>query len=247
MSDRVDLLPDEVDSVASPSTDAAPRHLDEGPSPDEILRRLNDGTLSHPDRRVLVIEAEAADFERDQLDIVNDLLRAFIAANRRSGDSDDLVAVGAAVRKCIATLPADEAFAYAAELLDSQDGTAASAELELEATKMVVRKLMANPPPTADVATQLADRLFEIVRSYVNPRILPQRTFGAIALNAVLALAILQDRHASEVHQIVAESNVPWFRQMVARRAARLRDERAARFPDGSSEGSLGSLAGLDI
>ena len=194
----------------------------------------------------MVIEAEAAYFERDQLDVVNDMLRAFIAANRGSSDSDDLVAVGAAVRKCIATLPADEAYSYVAELLDSEGGTAASAELELEAAKMVVRKLLANPPPTADVATQLADRLFEIVRSYVNPRILPQRTFGAIALNAVLALALLPGRHASEVHRIVSELNVPWFRQMVARRAARLRDERAARFSDGSSEGSLGSLAGLD-
>ena len=131
---------------------------------------------------------------------------------------EDLVAVGSAIRTCVAALNAGEALAYSAILLDSGARSPVPATIELELVKMVVRKLSANPPKQADSFPELADRLDDIVNAYLNRRLLARERFGAITLNAILGLALLHSRRFDRVERSLLELDVPWFRRLLARR-----------------------------
>ena len=189
-------------------------------SPGELLVRLKDGSLNHLDRRRLIVEAKVVDFELEQLGPLHTVLRDFIAKYRESNNPDDIVAVGAAIRKCVATLHADEALSYAAQLLEAGPRTPVPVEVELELVKMIVRKLTANLPKPDDSMPELGDRLREIAETYLNPRLLVREKYGAIALNAILGLVLLRSRHGPEVLRSVSELKVPWFRQLLARRVS---------------------------
>ncbi len=175
--------------------------------------------LSPQDRCRLIVEAEVIDFKPEQLGPLNTVLRDFIAECRESNSPDDLVAVSSAIRKCVATLKADEALSYTSQLLEAGPRTPVPLEVELELVKMIVRKLTANPPEPNDSLPELGDRLLEIAKIYLNPRLLVREKYGAVTLNAILALVLLRSRHVAEVSQILSELKVPWFRQLVARRA----------------------------
>jgi hypothetical protein len=87
-------------------------------SPGELLQRLQSATTGDPERRKLVIEAEAMKFEPAQVAELNALLRTFIEECRDSDDPQDIVAVGSAIRKYVATMPLDDLPGVAA-LLDA--------------------------------------------------------------------------------------------------------------------------------
>jgi hypothetical protein len=216
-------------------------------SPGEFLTRLRGESLNHQDRRRLIVEVEVIDFESEQLGSLHSVLRDFIAKYRESNDPDDLVAVGSAIRKCVATLQADEALAYAAQLLEAGPRTPVPLEVELELAKMIVRKLTANPLEPSDSLPELGDRLLEIAKTYLNPRLLAREKYRAIALNATLGLVLLRSRHGPEVFRSVAELNVPWFRQLLARRVRRLQHELKGRSLSESLEGLVSSLAEGEI
>lgn len=216
------------------------------PSSEEILRRLLSGTPSLAERRRLIIEAEVLDFEPHQLERLTSALLWLIGECRESNDPEDRVAVGSAIRKCIATLQTTEALAYAAELLEAGPRTPVPLESELELTKMVVRKLTANPPKEADFLPELADRLLEITRTYLNPRLLGREKYGAITLNAILGLVLLRSRHVPEVLGLVSELKVPWFKPLLVRRVRRVRQELQGRHSGEFPEGLIGSLKELE-
>jgi hypothetical protein len=222
MADRVILLADSA-------SDTHPDEFDEL-SPGEILHRLRSGSLSHKDLRRLIIEAEAIDFPPRHVATLNAVLRDFITGYRESNDPHDLVSVGAAIRKCIATSKTDEALPYAAQLLHAGPLAPIPIEIELELVKMVLRKLTANPPEQHDFLPELGDRLWEIAHTYLNPRLLTREKYGAIALNAILGLVLLRSRRVTGVLQIVSDLKAPWFRQLLARRLGRLRYKRKERF-----------------
>ena len=157
------------------------------------------------------------------------LLRQFIDQNRESNDPADLVAVGSAIRTFVAIASPDDAFAYAASLLQAGGRSPLPIELELELAKMVVRKLTARTPETDDPFPGLADRLRELAETYLNPRLLGREKHGAVALNAVLGLLLARSRHAPKIIVAVRGLGVPWFEQLVARRAERLKSEIEAR------------------
>jgi hypothetical protein len=210
-----------------------------------ILNGLEDPVLTHEKRRLLIIEAEAASFDPQQVSKLNPLLREFVTNYRESNDPADLVAVGAAIRKCVATLSLNDALIFAESLLKESSRTTIPPEVELELVKMVVRKLIANTAMQAELLPDLADRLFEIASTYLKPRLLGREKHGAIALNAVLGLVLLRSRHVAEVVQLVSALKVPWFRQLLARRSVRLEDELRSRFPREPLEEVIGSLREL--
>jgi hypothetical protein len=217
MADRVIFLTDSTSSM----------HPDEFNelSSGEVLHRLRSGSLSHQELRRLIIEAEAIDFESEHVVPLKVVLRDFITRYRESNDPDDLLSVGAAIRKYVATSKADEALPYTAQLLDAGPRAPIPLEVELELVKMIVRKLTANPPEQNDALPQLGDRLWEIADTYLNPRLLTREKYGAIALNAILGLVLLRSRHVAEVLRDVSELKATWFRQSLARRSARLHEE----------------------
>jgi hypothetical protein len=184
--------------------------------PEELLKRLGFDDSVVPDRRQLVIECEFTAFDESQIPELNERMRDFIERNRDSDDPRDLVAVGSAIRKYVATMHAD-ALPSLALLL--QPGRApVPLDVELEVSKMVVRKLTANPREKDDPAPELADRLMEMVCTYLDDRQLPREKYGAVTLNAVLALALLRSRHLPEVRQRLQSIEARWFTELLARR-----------------------------
>ncbi|MGP0067216.1 MAG: hypothetical protein ACLQGP_26935 [Isosphaeraceae bacterium] len=214
-------------------------------SPEELLHRLKGDSLGSLERRRLIIEAEALVFAPGQLGPLQSVLRDFIAKYRESNDPDDLVAVSAAIRKFVATLKADEALTYAAELFEAGSRSQVSLEVELELVKMAVRKLTANPPKQNDFLPDLGDQLLEVAKTYLNPRLLAREKYAAIALNAILAIALLRSRHVAEVVRLVSGINVRWFRQLLARRAGRLQLELKERCSSESLDESVDALKEL--
>lgn len=217
-------------------------------SPGEVLRRLVTWAPSPEERRRLIIDAEVLDFEPHQFERLEVALSEFIGACRhRSGnDPADLVAAGAAIRKYIATLGVDEGLPYAARLLEAGPQVPVPLEIELETTKMVVRKLTANPPKDDDAFPDLAERLAEIARAYLNPRLLTREKYGAIALNAVLGLALLRSQHVAEILRILSGLEVSWFKQSLAQRARRIKLELRERHADESLVASMGRLSEME-
>ena len=88
---------------------------------------------------------------------------------------------------------------------------------------MILRKLMANPMRENDSLPELSDRLLEIAKTYLNPRLLAREQYGAVTLNAILAPYYAKSLHHEEVRRLVSELKVPWFRQLLARRVRRIR------------------------
>jgi len=199
------------------------------PSPQSILESLESPKTEPEEHRNAVIEAEVIHFGPSEAQQLTPLLRRFIEQYRDSNVPADLVAVGSAIRKFIAVASRDDAFDFAASLLKPGARLALAIEIEIEISKMVVRKLTANPSAERNQYTDLALRLAELVDDYARPRFLAREKHGAVALNAIVGLVLTRSGRDPEVVERMRTLAVPWFQQLVGRRAARLRSELVAR------------------
>lgn len=215
--------------------------LPEGESPAQILRLLGGSETSEADRRQAVLLAEVLDFEAIDRDMLCTCLRRFVLQHRNSNVAQDLVAVGAAIRKLVAYLSAEE-LGTLNEILTPSPRMAIPLEIELEVVKTVVRKLTWQPPLHDDSEPELADKLLDIASTYLNPRLLPREKYGATTLNAVLSLLLLRSRHVPEVIALVEAASVNWFTQLACRRVERLRNELRCRVPEEAYPMVTGSL-----
>jgi len=214
-----------------------------------IVNYLQRPDLEREERRELILEAEVLPFRGQEAAALAPLLRQFIETYRESNTPADLVAVGSAIRNYVATASTHEAFEAAASLLMAQGRLPVPLELEVEVTKMVVRKLTANPPAAGDQFPMLALRLEELVDAYTRPRLLTREKYGAIALNAILGLVLTRSGRDPEFVERIRALDVTWFQQLVARRAARLRSDLIARDSDAKFADIarvLGQLSELD-
>ena len=92
-------------------------------------------------------------------------------------------------------------------------------------------------------------RLAELVDDYARPRFLAREKHGAVALNAILGLVLTRSGRDPEVVERMRTLAVPWFQQLVGRRAARLRSDLIARDSDAKFADIvrvLGQLSELD-
>jgi hypothetical protein len=194
-----------------------------------IVEALQRPDLGQDERRKLILEAEVLPFRGQLAAALVPLLRRFIEACRESNVPADLVAVASAIRNYVATAATEEAFEAAASLLKAHGRLPIPLELEVEVTKMVVRKLTVNPPAERGRYPELAARLDELVDAYAKPRFLAREKFGAVALNAVLGLVLTRSGPDQEVVKRMRALEVGWFQQLLARRAASLGSDIAAR------------------
>jgi len=206
-----------------------PEYVDPESRCDAIMESLQHHALTHEERRSLILESEVLPFRGRQAAELTPLLKRFIEECRDSNVPADLVAVGSAIRSYVARATVGEAFEAAASLLKSQGRLPIPLELEVEVTKMVVRKLTANPPGQRDQYPEIALRLEELVDAYAKPRLLPRKKYGAVALNAILGLVLSRSGPDAEVVEAMRALDVAWFQQLLARYAARLRSELDAR------------------
>ena len=234
-SNREWEMPEPVILIPAEETELSPR---------ELLQRLQDAPTGDPGRRRLVIEAEAMKFEPAQVAELSPLLRTFIEECRDSDNPQDTVAVGSAIRKYVATIPLDDLPGVAA-LLDAGHKVQVPLGLELEICKMVFRKLVANPPGDKHQYPELEWCLTDVVGVYANDRLLSREKFGATALNAVLALVLLNGDSIPSVVQQLRALKAGWFRDLAARQARNTGRELVDRFRDGKADLSAGNLERL--
>ena len=206
--------------------------------PQAILAGLANETTTHPERRRMVIEAEVLPFRPEEREQLNPILCRFIEEFRNSDDPEDLVAVASAIRKYVATMDPDSLGSLGVLLTADQNATV-PLEVELEVAKTLVRKLVSDPREEPDSEPELGDCLMEMAGTYLNARLLSREKYGAAALNAVLALLLLRSRHVAALLRILSELPVPWFRQLVVRRAARIQSEISQRLPKDRAERCL--------
>jgi len=171
-------------------------------------------------RRQLVIEVEAMPFEGQERDRLIELLKVFIEENRDSTNRDELIAVGSAIRKCVALLDSSE-FGWLARLLESGHRVQPSLDAELEIAKMVFRRYSVSPPVQSDPHPQLSARLAEIAGDYLRPRVFSRERFSTVAMLAIQALLVMRSEHARAIIDQVNELPFAWFRHQLRRRMHR--------------------------
>ena len=197
--------------------------------PEALLAGLAEKTTTHPERRRMVIEAEVLPFGPEERRQLYPILRRFIEDFRNSDDPEDLVAVASAIRKYVATTDPNNLGTLGVLLAADQNGTV-PLEVELEVAKTLVRRLISDPPEQPDSEREVGDRLMEMASTYLNARLLSREKYGAAALNAVLALLLLRSGHTAQLLRILSDLPVPWFRELVVRRANRIRSDVSERF-----------------
>jgi hypothetical protein len=193
-----------------------------GPDAESILRTLGDPETGAADRRRAVIDAEVVSFPSGEAGRLKAILLQFIREVRNSDNPADLVAVGSAVRKFVAMMDEDDLPSLAV-LLDADHNVTVPVEVELEVTKTLVRWLAVHPPERTDAEPGLADCLCDLADTYLKPRMLAREKFGAVALNAVLALFLLRSSYTNHVLKSLKGLRVAWFTELVARRAGQIR------------------------
>lgn len=206
-------------------------------APDALLRKLASVTTIHEEKRRAVIESEVIFFPPGSVETLSRLLYQFVQQHRDSDNQEDIVAVGCAIRKYMAVMSQGD-LSHLAVLLDAQHNATIPIEVELEIAKTLVRKLSQAPPEKPDSEPRLADRLYEIVELYLNPRLLARDKFAAVALNTILSLCLLRSAYADKVKQSLQALPVSWFSELVLRRASQVQEtlqkafsvEQAARY-----------------
>ncbi len=188
---------------------------------EHLIQKISSNTVSPEEKRLAVIESEVVAFPPGSAETLNRLLFQFIKQHRDSEDQLDIVAVGSAIRKYVATMDRADLSALAI-LLDAEHNATVPIEVELEVAKTLVRKLVELPPDEPNSEPRLADRLYEIAKLYLNPRLLSRDKFAAVALNAILSLCLLRSAYADEVRQALKVLPVSWFSELVLRRASQI-------------------------
>ena len=195
--------------------------------------------MSDPERRrQLVMDAEVLPFTAVEVRKLLPLLRRFIHDRRESNEEDDIVAVGSAMRKYVMNIPIEE-LSTLADLFDPPARTPIPCEIELELAKTLVWKLAAEPLDASEKAPKLEDWLKDLAETYLKGRLIHQRNYSAIALNAVLAIPLLRSQHAPAILAKLRDLEVPWFTELVVRRAEQLAGRIKERVPAESFSGIL--------
>ena len=164
-----------------------------------------------------VLDAEVTEFTPEQATQLRPLLRAFIAKNGNAKVEAHQVAAGAAIRTYIVLMPALDL-----EPISSLLQATLIPALENEVAKTTLRKLTANPADREELFPKLARELAALAESCLNARWVTRESFGAAAMNATLALALLRTSEWERVREAVGRIDAPWFRQVLRRQAEQL-------------------------
>jgi hypothetical protein len=157
---------------------------------DQLLGELTDAGANPPCS--LLCTVELTRFDPSQRQALLPLLWQYIFDRRNSNDRDDLVAVGAAIRKYVAIMPMDR-MGELAVVLETGSRSPLPIDLEIEVAKMVYRNFEVHPPVVADPHPELAQRLWEMVQAYVNPRVLLRDKHSAatsLAIEAIVSMRV---------------------------------------------------------
>jgi hypothetical protein len=189
-------------------------------SSDAILQRLNDPALSLEDRRLTILFAETVAFDEPQRPELLPLLHRYILEERFNRNEDAQTSVGSAIRKFAMNM--DEAgFETYAELFGPSETETLSCELELELAKALMWRLVYEPFDAALAFPKLQERLFDLAEDYLSPRLVLQKNYASVVLNAVLAALLLGNGRCRDLVAQVHALRLAWFTALFERRLRR--------------------------
>jgi len=179
----------------------------------ELLEQLSSAGESLPCS--LLCQIELTRFDSSQKKVLLPLLWKYITLHRNSNVRDELVAVGAAIRKYIAIMPMDR-MGELAVLLESGHKSQLPIELEIEVAKMIYRNYEVHPPTVENPQPELAQQLLEMVKAYANPRNLLRDKHAAVASLAIEAIVSMRSPLAEQAWQAANECGYRWFAELVS-------------------------------
>lgn len=222
--------PQLVVSDRSPSHDASPdsREL----TAEEILDQLTAAGADTPCS--LLCQVELARFDPSQRQVLLPLLWQYILDHRNSNDRDELVGVGAAIRKYIAIMPMDR-MGELAVLLETGHRSSLPIDLEIEVAKMIYRNFEVHPSVVADPHPELAKRFWEMVQAYINPRVLLRDKCSAATSLAIEAIVSMRSPLAEQACQAANACPYRWFAELVSDDLDDLHERWSGKSPDAAA------------
>ncbi|MHB1034155.1 MAG: hypothetical protein ACYC35_04900 [Pirellulales bacterium] len=179
---------------------------------DDLVRQMADAGENASIR--LLCAVELTRFTPPQRKTLLPLLWQYILVHRDSNNRDEIVGVAAAIRKYVAIMPMDRMGELAA-LLETGHRAALPIDLQIEVAKMVYRNYEVHPALIVDPQPQLAQRLWEIVRSYIDPRVLLLDKCSAAASLAVEAIVAMRSPLAETAWRAASTCPYRWFAELV--------------------------------
>ncbi|MGI6416139.1 MAG: hypothetical protein ACOX1P_10750 [Thermoguttaceae bacterium] len=101
--------------------------------------------------------------------------------------------------------------------------------------KMIYRNFEVHPPVVADPQPELAQRLWEMVQAYINPRILLRDKHAAVASLAVEAIVAMRSPLAKRAWRAVRACPYRWFTELVSDDLGELHGRWSSKNPDAAA------------
>jgi hypothetical protein len=178
----------------------------------DTLSELKQAWISPTRRRRLILCLEELELEPHCYAVGMELLKSYIRAFRDTADPSERTAVASAVRTYVSELPPDQ-LGELVQFLDHRSSVPHVA-IELEIAKMIVRKLIACPRPTADSEPSLSALLLEMIKTYMVPRQIKRKWYAATCIQAAVALFLLRSPECAKSIELVRQAD-SWVREMI--------------------------------
>lgn len=201
-------------------------------TPDQLLQQLSSAGADPSSK--LICTVELTRFDASQREILLPLLWGYIVTRRDSNNRDELVAAAAAIRKYIAIMPMDR-LGELAVLLESGHRSPLPIDLEIEVAKMIYRNFEVHPPTVADSQPDLAQRLWEMVQAYINPRILLRDKHSAAASLGIEAIVSMRSSLAAAAWQTATQCPHRWFAELVSDNLENLHEKWSSKNSDAAA------------
>jgi hypothetical protein len=204
----------------------SPRVLEDEPKsdwlhePEGILQRLENKETFPEDYEAAILFAEVKPFRGEQKIRLLDALAKYIRENRFVEDHDSLVTLCSAIRKYAMNMPESRFEEYANWLLPTETATLHH-EAEMEFAKGICWRLEFEPHVWPADYPVLTKTLFDLVDSYLTPRLILQKSyantamFGMVALHILEAISIASNGLVGHLRKKMLDSGVKWFVEMV--------------------------------
>lgn len=186
-----------------------------------ILQRLENRATYPDDYEAAVLFAEVKPFRGAQRTRLLNALRTHIDEHRFVEDQDSLVTLCSAIRKYAMNMQESQFEHYANWLLPTETATLHH-EAEMEFAKGICWRLEFESHAWPANYPHLTGTLFDLVDSYLTPRLILQKSYANTAMFGIIALHILEAASGSggalvaRLHKKTVDSGVMWFSEMVS-------------------------------
>jgi hypothetical protein len=195
------------------------RHDSEGLGAVELLARIKNPKTAQRDRETAILFAETTAFNDSLRQRLLGGLAKFITKNRFTRSPERITVVGAAVRKYAMNMDQSDFESYANWLQPTQTEPLHHL-IELELVKGACWRLSYLPVSGTTKFSLLESTLANIANAYLQSHLILQENYASTALQAILAIAILQALSGERdiigpIFQRAASLGLNWFSEVL--------------------------------